>query len=96
MSEAVEQAEEGVKLDGEHTDLRIFLGGVYSSLRMYPQAEEQYMAVLEYEPNNAEVFIFMGALYAEQEDEPTAAKYFNMAAKLPDNERAFLSSLLSS
>lgn len=90
VSESVEQAEQGVELDGQNTDLRIFLGGVYSSLRMYPQAEKQYMAILEYEPKNPEVFVFMGALYAEQDDEDTAVKYFKKAAKIPDNERAFL------
>ena len=89
LPEALEQAEQAEKLNSEDIEVHMFLGGLYSAMKMYSQALGHYQFVAEHDPKNDDVAIYMGAIAVEQEQFNLAEKYFLKAARA-ESEKAHL------
>ena len=86
VTEAIEQAEEALKMDSKNPDARMILGGLYSSLKMYDQAMAQYKKVLQIDPDHQKAPVYVGAILAEQRKYDEAAQVFEKLANNPKNE----------
>jgi len=84
IAESLAQAEEAVSKDSQNIDAHLFLGGVYSSMKMYSKALNEYLTVMKIEPKNTEAPLYIGALYSEQKQFENAVKYFESLVKNPD------------
>lgn len=84
ITESLSQAEEAVKLAPKNVDAHLLLGGLYSSVKVYPKALEQYHIVMKLQPSNTEAPLYIGALYSEQKQSDKAVKYFETLAKNPE------------
>lgn len=83
MSEALERAEEAVKMDGDSVEARLLYAGLLSSLKMYDQALIQYHEVLRAHPEHADVPLYIGAILAEQLKYDEAVAHFKKVAQTP-------------
>lgn len=90
VSESVTQAEEAVKKDEKSVDAHLLLGGLYSSLKLFPKAMDQYQAVLKLDANNTEAPLYVGALYSEQKDYEKAVSYFQSLLKNPSYDTPYM------
>ncbi|NUN04908.1 MAG: tetratricopeptide repeat protein [Bdellovibrio sp.] len=90
ISESMSQAEEAVKKDPKNIDAKLLLGGLYSSMKLYPKAMVEYTKVMKLQPNNTEAPLYIGALYSEQKQYDTAVKYFESLAKNPEYATPYL------
>lgn len=90
VTESLAQAEESVKKDPKNVDARLLLGGLYSSLKAYPKAMEQYNTVMKLQPENTEAPLYIGALYSEQKQPDKAVKYFESLLKNPEYTTPYL------
>lgn len=90
ISESLSQAEEAVKKDPKNIDARLLLGGLYSSLKLYPKAMVEYSTVMKLQPENTEAPLYIGALYSEQKQSDKAVKYFESLAKNADYTTPYL------
>ncbi|XGC81044.1 tetratricopeptide repeat protein [Bdellovibrio bacteriovorus] len=81
ISESLTQAQEAVKKDEKNIEARLLLGGLYSSLKIYPKALAEYNAVLKLQPSNTEAPLYIGALYSEQKQSDKAVQYFESLLK---------------
>lgn len=90
ISESLSQAEEAVKKDPKNIDARLLLGGLYSSLKLYPKAMVEYSTVMKLQPQNTEAPLYIGALYSEQKQSDKAVKYFESLAKNADYTTPYL------
>ena len=90
ITESLAQAEEAVKKDPKNVDAHLLLGGLYSSLKVYPKAMEQYHTVMKLEPGNTEAPLYIGALYSEQKQSDKAVKYFETLLKNPEYTTPYL------
>ncbi|MBO9665675.1 MAG: tetratricopeptide repeat protein [Bdellovibrio sp.] len=90
ISESLSQAEEAVKKDPNNVDSHLLLGGLYSSMKLYPRAMEQYQTVMKLQPNNTEAPLYIGALYSEQKQSDKAVKYFEALLKNPEYTTPYL------
>lgn len=84
ISESLAQAEDAVKKDPKNLDGHLLLGGLYSSLKLYPKAMDQYQTVMKLQPGNTEAPLYIGALYSEQKMPDKAVAYFESLLKNPD------------
>lgn len=84
IKEAVIYAQEALKKDPNYVEARVLLGSVYSAMRMYDRALEQYETVLKIDPKNTEAPLYMGAVYSELKDYKKAVKSFESLLKHPD------------
>lgn len=84
VKESVVYAQEALKKDPNFVDARVLLGSVYSAMRMYDRAIEQYETVLKIEPKNSEAPLYLGAVYSELKDYKKAVKSFESLLKIPD------------
>ncbi|WP_347358034.1 tetratricopeptide repeat protein [Bdellovibrio sp.] len=90
ITESLAQAEEAVKKDPKNVDAHLLLGGLYSSLKVYPKAMEQYHTVMKLQPENTEAPLYIGALYSEQKQSDKAVKYFETLLKNPEYTTPYL------
>lgn len=90
ISESLAQAEEASKKDEKNVDAHLLLGGLYSTMKSYPKAMEQYNIVLKIAPTNTEAPLYIGALYSEQKQSDKAVKYFESLIKNPDYPSPYL------
>ncbi|MNJ93459.1 tetratricopeptide repeat protein [compost metagenome] len=90
VTESLAQAEEAVKLQPKNIDARLLLGGLYSTLKVYPKALEQYHLVMKLQPSNTEAPLYIGALYSEQKQSDKAVKYFESLAKNTEYSTPYL------
>ncbi|WP_413586021.1 tetratricopeptide repeat protein [Bdellovibrio sp. HCB274] len=84
ISESLAQAEEATKKDPKNIDSHLLLGGLYSSMKLYPKAMDQYQLVMKLSPTNTEAPLYIGALYSEQKQSDKAVKYFESLLKNPE------------
>ncbi len=84
FSEALLHATLAVKSDPKNVQARILLGGLYSSMRIFPKAVEQYLAVLQDNPKNQEAPIYLGAVYGEMKEYDKSVQFFESMAKNSD------------
>lgn len=80
MGDAVKAARAAAELAPENTDVQLLLAGLYSSLRLYKEAQLLYLAVLKREPDNFDAAMYIGALAAEQKNFPEAISRFTQLA----------------
>lgn len=90
ITESLAQAEEAVAKDPKNVDGHLLLGGLYSSLKLYPKAMEQYNTVMKLQPDNTEAPLYIGALYSEQKQSDKAVKYFESLLKNPEYNTPYL------
>ncbi|UXR65544.1 tetratricopeptide repeat protein [Bdellovibrio bacteriovorus] len=90
ITESLAQSEEAVKKDPKNVDAHLLLGGLYSSLKVYPKAMEQYHTVMKLQPENTEAPLYIGALYSEQKQSDKAVKYFETLLKNPEYTTPYL------
>lgn len=83
ISESLESAQIAQRLSPQDVEVYLLLGGLYSTLKDYDLAIQQYEKVLQLEPENTEAPMYLGAVYAEKKDYPKAIRYFE---KLSQNE----------
>lgn len=84
INESLAQAEEAVTKDPKNIDAHLLMGGLYSSMKMYPKALDSYFMVMKLRPENTEAPLYIGALYSEQKQYDKAVKYFQSLAKNAD------------
>lgn len=84
IKEALDFAEYAEKLDGKNVETKLLLGGLYSSMRLYPKAQKCYEEVLKLEPQNSDAPLYLGAIMTEQGHFEKAVKYFELLAKNPE------------
>ncbi|WP_413576594.1 tetratricopeptide repeat protein [Bdellovibrio sp. HCB290] len=90
ISESLAQAEEATTKDPKNIESHLLLGGLYSSMKLYPKAMEQYQLVMKLSPTNTEAPLYIGALYSEQKQSDKAVKYFESLLKNPDYVTPYL------
>ncbi|MEK2689610.1 tetratricopeptide repeat protein [Bdellovibrio sp. GT3] len=90
ISESLAQAEEATKKDPKNIDAHLLLGGLYSSMKLYPKAMDQYQQVMKLSPTNTEAPLYIGALYSEQKQSDKAVKYFESLLKNPEYVTPYL------
>ncbi|WP_373998681.1 tetratricopeptide repeat protein [Bdellovibrio bacteriovorus] len=90
ISESLVQAEEAVKKDPKNVDAHLLLGGLYSSMKLYPKALAEYSTVMKLQPSNTEAPLYIGALYSEQKQSDKAVQYFESLLKNPDYTTPYL------
>ncbi len=90
FSEALLHATLAVKSDPKNVQARVLLGGLYSSMRIFPKAVEQYLAVLEDNPKNTEAPVYLGAVYGEMKEYDKSVQYFESVTKNPDHSSPHL------
>lgn len=83
ITEAILQAEEAINKKSDYIEARLLLGGLYSSMKSYAKAYEQYNLVLKQDPQNLEAPLYIGAIYSEQGQFDKAVRYFESLAKNP-------------
>lgn len=76
ITESLAQAEEAAAKDPDNIDAHLLLGGLYSSMKMYSKAMDEYFTVMKLQPENMEAPLYIGALYSEQKQYDKAVKYF--------------------
>jgi Tfp pilus assembly protein PilF len=81
ISESLAQAEDATKKDPKNIEARLLLGGVYSTLKLYPKALDQYQTVMKLDAKNLEAPLYVGALYSEQRQYDKAVSYFESLTK---------------
>lgn len=81
VTEALEYAEQSVKIDPKDKDSKLLLGSLFYALKLYPKAILQYEDVLKLDPDNTEAPLYIGATYAEEKMYDKAVKYFESLAK---------------
>lgn len=86
VSEALEQAEHGLQKEPAHRDLRLFIGGLYATMKIYDKALEHYKFLLTKEPKDQSVHLYVGALYADQGEIAKAEQAFLEVTKIKDGE----------
>ncbi len=89
FTEALEYAQESIKLSPKNVDSRLLLGGLYSSLRMFSEALHEYRSVLKLDPKNLEAPLYIGAVYAEKKQFFKAISYFKSLAENRANKSAY-------
>lgn len=92
ITEAVEVVDSALELDEKDETGRMMLGGLYSAMRLYDKALEQYQLVWTQHPANQEAPIYIGALLAEQKETDQAIQHFMKVAHSPltkEPERAY-------
>lgn len=90
ISEAVIQAEEAISKKSNYLEAHLLLGGLYSTMKSYAKAHEQYGKVLKIDPSNLEAPLYIGAIYSEQGQPDKAVKYFESLAKNPNYTTPYL------
>ncbi|WII70777.1 tetratricopeptide repeat protein [Bdellovibrio sp. 22V] len=90
ISESLAQAEEAVKKDNKNIDAHLLLGGLYSSMKLYPKALAEYNTVMKLQPSNTEAPLYIGALYSEQKQSDKAVKYFETLLKNSEYSTPYL------
>jgi Tfp pilus assembly protein PilF len=90
VAESLGQAEEATKKDPKNIDAHLLLGGLYSSMKLYPKAMVEYNTVMKLQPTNTEAPLYIGALYSEQKQPDKAVKYFESLAKNSDYQSPHL------
>jgi tetratricopeptide (TPR) repeat protein len=90
ISESLSQAEEATKKDPKNIDAHLLLGGLYSSMKLYPKAMDQYQYVMKLSPANTEAPLYIGALYSEQKQSDKAVQYFESLLKNPEYTTPFM------
>src|SRR5690606_20466948 len=83
LTEAIENAEKATQVDANFVDARLWLGGLYSSLKIYPSAIAQYEQVLKIEPGNLEAPLYLGAVWAERGEFEKAISFFDKLLRSP-------------
>lgn len=92
VSEAMEQAEEGVNLDPSSALSRNLLASLYSAVKMFDKALEQYREIAKLTPQDVEPHLFIGALYAEMGKYEESIKYFEkVATTAPEAQKHLVS-----
>ncbi|MES3037195.1 MAG: tetratricopeptide repeat protein [Bdellovibrionota bacterium] len=84
VSEAIQTAESIVKKQPTSAESRLLLGGLYSSVRLFPKAVEQYTKVMELDKKNREAPLYLGAVYSETKQPMKAIALFEKLLKDPD------------
>ncbi len=90
LSEGMSNAEEAVKLDANYFEARLLLGGLYSAIKLYDRAEEQYRYVIKNNHENREAHLYLGALLSEEKKYNEAIEVFKNLAKDPEYESPHL------
>lgn len=90
VTESLAQAEEAVKKDPKNVEAHLLIGGLYSSMKLYPKALNAYNEVMRLDPKNQDAPLYIGALYSEQKQHDKAVKYFESLAKNPDYPNQYL------
>ncbi len=90
VNEALEHAQDALKITPDHKEARILLGGIYTSLKMYDSAENQYRYMLKLDSQNQEAHIYLGALLAEQKKFKESKKVFRELARNSTDEYTYL------
>jgi tetratricopeptide (TPR) repeat protein len=100
LADAVTQAEDILKQSPDNLEARRMLGRIYARMigegqpgrideRNVRRATEQFEAVVQKEPKDADSWVMLGRLYRASNKSPEAEKAFNKALEAePDNEEA--------
>ncbi len=75
------------------TDLHYYLGNIHAKRGDFTQAEREYRAALELDPNNAVIHSNLGTMCAGRGDYDEAAKEFQCAVKLVPRRSEFRANL---
>lgn len=85
ITKAIASADAVLELDPKNHEATIFLGKLYVSVQMYPQAETQYRKALTHypasHPNNLEISLYLGMLLVQQSKDAEATKIFQNIIK---------------
>ncbi len=88
VSEAITQVEYVVGKNGKDIDAHLMLGSLYSSIKVYEKAEKHYNQVVLNDPERAtEAKLYLGAVYAEQDQFAKSIKMFEEITK--DKNKAY-------
>ena len=79
---ALEVLEEGVKLDGERTDLYNLMGFCLFKLKQHEAAIEQFEKVIKLDPSSAIDYANIGVNYRQIGRKEKAIQYYRMALTL--------------
>ncbi len=76
VREALSLLQSTTRDEPNNVEAHFLLGNLYLALRAYPQAQEQYMTVLNLDHKNVDVLFYLGAVYRQQGDVKKAVSYF--------------------
>jgi tetratricopeptide (TPR) repeat protein len=77
LVQAVDQAEEAVKLEDKFADGHLFLGNLYTMTKLYDRAKEEYQRAYDLDPQNTDAPMYIGAILAEEKKYDESIAYFN-------------------
>lgn len=79
-----------VAKDPKNIEYRATLGGIYASVKKYPEAKDEYRKIVELEPGNQKAPLLLGILEAESGDMDAGIKTLTKATEeTPDNYMAY-------
>lgn len=79
--DAIYWAEKAKSQDPEKRDLLLLVGGLYTTTKNYPKAEEAYQAILKKDADDSEARLYMGAVYTEMKNYKKAIQAFTFLTK---------------
>jgi ribosomal protein S12 methylthiotransferase accessory factor len=82
--QALENLQEGKKLDGRRTDIYNLMGFCHFKLKEYERAIENFKKVIELDPSSAIDYANIAANYRQMGEKQKAIHYYQMALTLDD------------